>query len=1031
MQTPRPSRLLSLALLSVSPTLAYAGGSQSDEILSTTEMVPPTIIFVVDLSADMSLPCDGSASGQSCLSETLDVIDQTARHFDWASFGVVGTTSGADDDGFYPIAPVGSSYAEIASALSNVRAHSSSTRNLAEVVEAVAYNYLDQVQVGNGVDDDGDGFTGDWNETPVGYACSETHVVVLARGAGIGDDQIDSAHQASVIGDVSCSGVDGDCLLDNVASNLYRTDVRPSLRGQQNVVVHTVSLGVTDGSVADNLFQSVSDQTSGDGLYTSGMDKTRILGGLLSVLDDVQSGIYSRSTPVVSADGSYLIYSYYETTGDNLLARGHVRAYEVDSDPSSETYGQVVYEGPAEFGGALWDAGDLLQSRVVMASEANPGDMDGIGQRDIFFFEENAYRALGDMRSEADTNRRMSLDASFVDAVRANPAALDFYLNTTVDSANAPCAEDDAYDLDGNCQVDADDFQQLVNFVRGYSDASFKYLDITRGGWKLGDSPYSVPVVVTARDGNYSTDRSYQKFIDMLEADGVPSIVLLPANDGMLHAFRLEDDPATAQNEAGQELWAWVPGYLLLRDKDAEWANSLVDLMWYGRTALFDGSPVVEDVWIDDDGDGVKDCGPEACEWRRMVVVQQGMGGPVTLALDITNTQDPKFMWEQVNEADPTAMGYGTSRPVVFNAGNEDGSARWVAMWGSGRAADYVGSTNYKNSAEPNLYVWSVGSAPSYTSWGGESDSYGDSTFNIGNAHPDLTKTAGALQLDEVASDDNVEYGYISAALTVVDLDSNGTGDVAYFPVTTSYRASDESAGGVATTSSWMYKALINPKNPDLLTWCEFYDPVDGADSNGDGAGDGGIGVRPEVYHSATVAWHDSAEGPFLGVYWGTGSPFGRNSSTETGYFFAMADKNPGSCSYAQPIGDADGVYELAAGESLTSAPVVYAGVAYFSTYTADPNECNGGSSRVYGVRYNDFGMAGLDTDGDGDADRRDNLFIQADGLVQGVSVGQFGSVYYSTSAAPVDGSDKAIESIASVNDNLRGLRQIAWLEQY
>lgn len=1024
MQTPRPSRFLPLALLSVLPTVAFAGKT-TDNVIAPTEKVPPTVIFVVDLSSDMNQPCDGSASGPSCLSQVLDVIDQTTRHFDWASYGVVGTTGTTDDDGYLPIAPVGSSYAEIATALASVKANTTNTRNLAEVLESVSYNYLAQTSVNDGVDTDGDGFTGDWNESPITANCSETHFVVFSHGAGNADDQLDTSHLASVSDDVSCGPTGADCLYDNVAAHLYSADLQSGIRGTQNVVVHTVALGVEAGSDADNMFANVSNATAGDGLYTNGSDnnQNRILGGLLSVLDDVQSGVYSRSTPVVSADGSYLIYSYYESTGDNLLTQGHVRAYEVDTDPSSETYGQVVYEGPAAFGGALWDAGDLLQSRVAMSSEANPGDMDGIGQRDIFFFEEGAYRNLGAMRSQAETSRRMSFDANFVDALRSNPTALNDYFNTGADSTVPSCAADQAYDLDGDCQVDADDYQNLVDFVRGYSDASFKYIDLARGGWKLGDSPYSVPVVVTARDGKYSTDKSYQKFIDMLEADGVPSVVLLPANDGMLHAFRLEDDASTSANEAGQELWAWIPGSLLVRNHEAEWSNSLVDMVWYGRTSLFDGSPVVQDVWIDDDGDGAKDCTADACEWHRVVVVQQGMGGPVTLALDITNTQDPKFMWEQSNETNPAAQGYGTSRPVVFNIGSEDGSARWVAMWGSGKGADYVGTSNYKTSVQPNLYVWGVNNYASYTNWSSNDDSYGDAGFNIGSARPDgLVSSTSASSV--------VDGGYISAALTVVDLDNNGTGDVAYFPVTSSFRASDESEGSSAG-SSWMYKAIINPKNPDLLTWCEFYDPVKGADVDGDGSGDGGIGWRPEVFHPATVAWHDSAEGPFLGVYWGTGTPFDHASNTRSGYFFAMADKNPGSCSYAQPVGDADGVMELDAGESITGSPVVYAGVSYFSTYTADPNECNAGTSRVYGLRFNDFSMSGIDTDGDGDADRRDNLFVQADGMVNGVSVSQFGTLFYADSSAPVDGSAPAITALASVSNELRGLRQVAWMEKY
>ena len=93
-----------------------------------------------------------------------------------------------------------------------------------------------------------------------------------------------------------------------------------------------------------------------------------------------------------------------------------------------------------------------------------------------------------------------------------------------------------------------------------------------------------------------------------------------------------------------------MPAYLLYRAPGEDWSGRLLDLMWYGRTFLFDGSPVVEDVWIDSDDDNVK--ATDGSEWRRVVVVQQGKGGPVTLALDITDTQDPRFLWEQTNTSD-------------------------------------------------------------------------------------------------------------------------------------------------------------------------------------------------------------------------------------------------------------------------------------------------------------------------------------------------------------------------------------------
>ena len=125
--------------------------------------------------------------------------------------------------------------------------------------------------------------------------------------------------------------------------------------------------------------------SSTDGTYSS------LLTATMGIISSALSGTYSRSTPIVSADGNYLIYSYYELDPSNPLAEGHVRGSEIDNDPSSATYGQVLYNGSTDFGGALWDGGTLLVSRPVTASEYNEEDRDGFGKRDIYtFFEGGA-----------------------------------------------------------------------------------------------------------------------------------------------------------------------------------------------------------------------------------------------------------------------------------------------------------------------------------------------------------------------------------------------------------------------------------------------------------------------------------------------------------------------------------------------------------------------------------------------------------------------------------------------------------------
>lgn len=1080
-----PAHLLRLtgaaALALALPGGALAGSSSAgEEYLSTTESVEPNIIFVVDMDQSMLDPCpDPGRSGaytDACIDDVVDAIDLVTQHFDWARFGVVGTSpdssytydcpdgsgstvSSVYSDDFFPIAPLGSSHAEISDRLSDVHGYVTDfaidTSNLAEAIEDVVVSYLGETTAQDLNDGDCDGIDYDFAETGIEYYCQNTHVIVLTNQRPEADDDITSTYSGtgSMSTDVTCdlagrttatSSTNEECYYDNVVHNLYNSDVRGDLSGTQNVTVHTIGLGIDSSSVAEELYGNASDSIGGAGIYSSASEPDGILTGILLAMQDIRSGTFSRSTPVVSAEGDYLIYTYYSLNGDDIvrsssgmaLGQGHVRAYEIDDDPTSSTYGQVLYNGPSDYGGAIWDGGDLLVSRIVTSTEFNPEDRDGFGRRDIYTFFEPAYDLSSTtLSSEGDGDLRMGFDATFVSEVAADSTVLDHILDTSTDASG--CAADTTYDLskDG-CNVDSDDLQALVDFVRGWENAEFRYMAEERGRWRLGDSPHSIPVVVEGRNNNYAIDRTYRKFLEEIEDNAdtfaSPDIVLLAANDGMLHAFQLEDDPATADSEEGEELWAWIPGYLLERDHEAEWAGRLVDMMLYGRTFLFDGSPVVEDVWIDFDNDGVKDCNsvPSDCEWRRVVVVQQGKGGPVTLALDITDTDDPEFLWEQTDETDASAMGYTVGRPVVGNIYDGTGSTttsgdpsdRWVAMWGSGRGVPYSSSTTYYESTEANIYMWHMGDDYFGTTAAGIQDSGG--TARGENFHPESAVYGATLDTDSDAAG-HYEYAYISAALAAVDVDSDGDVDTMYFPVTTSYAPTSEGGTGPGDTAdpgaTWMYKACLDTDNPGELEFIEFFDPVD----------DGSLSSRPEVYYAATTSWMKDGS---LGVYWGTGTPYSRLGSDD-GHFFAVKDTAPMSCASdaMEPITDCgtDGVVTLDSGEGLTADPTVYAGVVYFSTWVPDTDRCDGGAGRLYGLRYDDC-TPGLDTDGDGAASTTDDDYVEEeDSYISGVTVTDKGTLFYGTSDVTTDGSGDAVGTITAATDPFLGTDTLAWMEVF
>jgi hypothetical protein len=1031
--------LSSLAMLSLAlmpgGTASASSASGADDYLAVTGSVPPNILYVIDLSEDMDEPCDGGSTGDPCIEVIAEVLSVMVQHYDWARYGAVGTTSSETDNGYYEIVPLGAPYAEFSDAMSSLTTHGSgvTTRNLTEVLASVSSDYLTDTTVEDDVDDDGDGYTTDWTEGPINYACQDTHVIVITKGRGIHDDSVVSEYTPDINAlygytDIECdtsgegSASDTLCLYDNAVWRMYNKDYRTDLSDDQIVTVHTLGFNTDDDSAADNLFTNASDLISGAGIYdVLNGDRDEFLASLMEIMMDVRAGFYSASTPVVSTNGDYLIYSYFEITGGEPLAEGHVRAYEIDTDPSSSTYGQVLYDGDADYGGALWDGGDLLVSRIVTASESNEEDRDGIGRRDIYTFFEDGVSA---MYSESVNDKRQGFDLDFVTDIGADSAALDLILDTTPDPDDASCADDQSYDLNDDCQVDDQDLQALVDFVRGLNEAEFRYLDQERGTWRLGDSPNAIPVVVEVDSDVYAINPVYRTFLQELQVNDYPGIVLTPANDGMLHAFRLEENDDTSDSEIGEELWAWIPGYLLYREHDAEWAGRLIDLMLYGRTFLFDGTPVVEDVWIDYDGDGAQSCNsvPEDCEWRRIVVVQQGMGGPVTLALDITDPTTPEFLWEQTDESDTTAMGYTIGRPLIgliLDDSDSDLTDRYVAMWGSGRAVPVSTATNYYETAEANLYMWAVGD----DYWGTTSadiqndDGYG--TADGDNDHPEASIVPGNALWKDQDSDKSYEYGYIAAALAGVDADDDGDMDTLYFPVSTSYAPLDEGGTGPGDISdpgsTWMYKACINTSDPGDMEWIEFFDPIN----------DGSLLYRPDVYYAATTSWLDDGS---LGVYWGSGSPYDRDSGKQ-GYFFAMKDTDPLSCASdtMDAISDCGGtgIYSLEVSEGLTSDPVAYAGVVYFSTWVPEADRCDGGDGRLYGIRFDDC-SPGMDTDGSGEADSADSDYQEFEGeRVSGIAVGKTGTLYVGTS----DGTDSGMTPIDAATDPYLGTANIAWME--
>ena len=114
--------------------------------------------------------------------------------------------------------------------------------------------------------------------------------------------------------------------------------------------------------------------------------------------------------------------------------------------------------------------------------------------------------------------------------------------------------------------------------------------------------------------------------------------IYVGANDGMLHAF----------DDNGDEAFAFVPSAVIPN------LYKLTDPSYTGSTHQFyvDGAPVVQDVY-----DG---------EWHTVLIGTLRGGGRAVFALEITDPDHPKLLWERsANDADFGELGLTYSQPVV------------------------------------------------------------------------------------------------------------------------------------------------------------------------------------------------------------------------------------------------------------------------------------------------------------------------------------------------------------------------------
>ena len=275
----------------------------------------------------------------------------------------------------------------------------------------------------------------------------------------------------------------------------------------------------------------------------------------------------------------------------------------------------------------------------------------------------------------------------------------------------------------------------------------------------LGPIVNSSPVFVSdgeddrgVRTFNFSDDLetdSYSDFVSETIADR-PDLILVGANDGMLHAYEARD---------GKEVMSYVPNIVL--ENLPDYANPA-----YGHKAFVDGPLSYQDAYVDG-------------EWKTILIGGLRTGGQGYFALDISELRrtnvdaDDIVMWEFSDKsedgsgnADAENLGYSFAEAQIVRTHLNGGE--WVALIPSGYNSTEADGN--QGSGRASLFVVDL------------SDGKVLKEIEVGGAADNLTEPNGLSGIAAVTVEGNVnvEYAYagdLKGRIWKFDLRSSSIGD--------------------------------------------------------------------------------------------------------------------------------------------------------------------------------------------------------------------------------------------------------------
>jgi len=278
-------------------------------------------------------------------------------------------------------------------------------------------------------------------------------------------------------------------------------------------------------------------------------------------------------------------------------------------------------------------------------------------------------------------------------------------------------------DIDGVNGVTNDDAKAVISFTLDPNYDGGKYKGNRAVDWKLGDIYHSTPVVIK-EPAFFYTDSSYKNFYERYKDR--PMMIYVGTNDGMLHAFR---------NEDGGETFSVVPYNLLGKLKEMRTTHNF----------YVDSSPKAYDVYLKNEND-----------WKTVLISGERGGGPYYFALDITEPDNPKILWDWTD----TNVGETWGKPDIGKV-NVDGEAKFVAF--------VTGGYSTQDNKGNGFYVVDIETGTTLKS------------FTVGSSTNKLPSGPIAYDADKNGYVDYVYFGDINGTLWKVDVTGTHTVDWALY----------------------------------------------------------------------------------------------------------------------------------------------------------------------------------------------------------------------------------------------------------